>query len=167
MSTNELAKGRWDDDHTNDDHTAAQCTMLYLHTKEDDDRQTDRAFYGEFCWNFDDDDIKDWAHSDSQEWCDTFRSAVVWIVSIVFGGMLSCMGSCWVSPICVLGRCCCPRGCPRILFVLAMLLCIFGNVMWITNDRVCLGEFGLDIGYSIELAFAACFVMFCASICAK
>ena len=155
-----MAHGHYDGD-------PAECTMFELQIQDDDQEHSRHAMYSEFCLNFDDIKWEDWHDSNPHEWCDTFRAAIVWIVAMVFGVLFSCMGSCWVSPFCIIGRCCCPHGCPRVLFVVALLLCIFGNVMWVTNDRVCQGVFGMSTGSSLELAFAACAAILCACICAK
>mmetsp|Transcript_43175 Transcript_43175/g.71327 ORF Transcript_43175/g.71327 Transcript_43175/m.71327 type:complete len:279 (+) Transcript_43175:703-1539(+) len=123
------------------------------------------AYYAKYCFDHDDDDER----FDVNDWCDTFRGAMIWLGCVAFSALFICCGTCIVQPICTVQRCCCPNACPRVVFVFAMILAIVANVEWIVNDKVCLNENGLhlQIGNSIYLVTACCVLLFLVICCAK
>mmetsp|Transcript_19979 Transcript_19979/g.17710 ORF Transcript_19979/g.17710 Transcript_19979/m.17710 type:complete len:350 (-) Transcript_19979:28-1077(-) len=164
MSTHKLASGSVDGYNID-------CQILYLHTDNySSDIANNFAYYSDFCWNWDT-DVKwiNWADTDSGDWCDTWRGASYWISCIVFGCLFTCLGTCWVQPVCTMERCCCPVTCPRVMYFFGLLLCILGNVLWTTNDQVCLPSdaFNLHVGISVDLVAGCCVVIFVTMFCAK
>merc|ERR1712228_1003920 len=158
MSSDQLAVG-------NDDGYNVECNLLYLHTDDNDsDIKNDYAYYSDFCLNVDSDVSWEdyWDDTTSVDWCDTWRGAAVWISCVVFSCLAACLGTCWVQPFCVMDRCCCSRMCPKIFFVLAIILSVMGNVVWTTDDRVCLDEdaFDLSLGRSVHLVIGATVLLF-------
>ena len=173
MSTHRLAEGTW---YAYDTEHDVECSILYLHTDGHPVSGTlspfsganDFAYYSDFCWNFDTDvDWEDWEDTDSKEWCDTWRGAMYWISCVALGCLAVCFGTCWVQPLCVMDRCCCPRSCPRICFAFALILAILGNVLWFTNNRICMQVFGLSEGESVKWGFGACIAILVAMVCGK
>ena len=149
-----------------------ECKILFLETNDYSQSYYENqvAYYSDFCWNWDTDvQWKYWENTDSEDWCDTWRGSSYWISCVVFGCLFTCLGTTWVQPICTLGRCCCPITCPRILFFFGLLLSILGNVLWVTNDKVCLSSdaFDLNVGTSVDLVAGSCAIIFLTMFCAK
>ena len=165
MSTHRLAQGTVKG-------VDVDCRVLLMYVDDYGNDVTDNnyAYYSDFCLNFDSDvDWTDWEYTNSDDWCDTWRGASYWISFIVFGCLMTCLATCWVQPLCVMDRCCCPRTCPRVFYIFGLILCILGNVLWTTNDKVCLSSdaFDLDIGTSIDLVAGGCVIIFVVMFCAK
>ena len=150
------------------------CNVLGVYV-DDTDIDTDHfennyASYSGYCWNWDS-DVKweSWGNTDSDDWCSTWTGAAWWISCIVFGSLSTCLATCWVQPVCTMERCCCPVTCPRVFYIFGLILCILGNVLWTTNDEVCLPSdaFDLNLGVSVDLVIGSCAIIFVTIFCAK